>query len=216
MNKVKEKLSSFWPLQRFLQALFIFWSLTFLIGSIEKEVFHLPEKNWYPLFSREASFTDFTHDRQRFKYFHHAYFFEFQGYPFTVPFSYPAPAAVAYESFYSFGRYDFAAYFSFCVIAFLGAGIVLGREMILRGLAFADSAVFIGSCFLLSYPFWFLIDRGNIEMVNWVLIAVGVTTYWHKRWYAAAALFGIAASFKIFPLMLLKLLVSARKYRAIL
>jgi hypothetical protein len=52
-------------------------------------------------------------------------------------------------------------------------------------------------------------------MVDWLFVALGVASYWNKRWYLAATFFGFAISFKIFPFVFLGLLLSSRKYRAV-
>jgi hypothetical protein len=208
---MKEKVSLSKPLKRFLQVLFLLWFLTLLFGWIGKDILHLPGEDWYPLFLRQERFSDFTIFQERFRYFHEATFFQLPGFPFT----YPAPIAVVFDGFFQFGTYSLSAFISFCFLVFMCACFALGRAMIHRGLGMAQMVAFIGSSMLLSYPFWFLVDRANIEIMNWLLVALGVTAYWHKRWYLAAAFFGVAISFKIFPFVFLGLLLSARKYWAV-
>jgi hypothetical protein len=156
-------------------------------------------------------FTDFTVFRERFRYFHEANFFQLAGYPFT----YPAPVAIVFDGFFHLGAYALKSFIVFCFVAFMGAGFALGRAMICRGLGKAQTVVFIGLSMLFSYPFWFLVDRANIEMVNWLLVVLGMTSYWKKRWYLAAMFFGVAASFKVFPFVFLGLLLAGRKYWAV-
>lgn len=208
---MKEKLNLSKPLERFLQVLFLFWFLTLFIGWIESEFLHLPGADWYPLFMSEARFTDFTIYQERFRSFHQATFFQLAGWAYC----YPAPVAIVLKIFFKFGTYALGAFISFCFLSFMGAGFALGRAMIHRGFGMAQTVVFLGSSMLLSYPFWFLVDRANIEMMNWLLVALGVASYWNKRWYLAAAFFGVAISFKLFPFVFLGLLLSARKYWAV-
>ncbi len=198
------------PLTRFLQWLTLLWFLTLFAGWVELHILHVPGGDWYPLFIRSVRFTDFTIFQARFHYFHQLQFFSMAGFPFN----YPAPVALVFEGFYRFGAHALDAYLSFCFLAFAGAGFVLGRAMCRRGLGKVQTIIFIGLSLLFSYPFWFLVDRANIEMVNWLLVALGVTAYWKKRWYLAATFIGVAISFKIFPLVFLGLLLSARKYKA--
>jgi len=205
----KDKLSLGEPLERFLQILFLFWFLMLLFGWIER-VLHLPG-GMYPLFLRTWRFYDFTEFQDKFTYFHQATFFQIPGFYFC----YPAPVAIVLDGFMQFGYYALSAYLVFCFLTFIGAGFALGRAMCHRGMGIAQVIFFIGSSMLLSYPFWFLVDRANIEMVNWLLVALGVACYWNKRWYLAAAFFGVAISFKMFPFVFLGLLLSARKYWAI-
>ena len=200
------------PLQRFLQVFLALWLMALFACWVGRDLLHWPPSNWYPLFRWEDRFTDFTVFQERFKHFHDPDFFALAGFPFT----YPAPVALVYEGFYLFGSSSLNAYLCFCLIVFGVAGIFLGRAMCRRGLGVLPTVAFVGLSFLLSYPFWFLIDRGNVEIVDWLLVALGVAAYWNKKWCLAAALFGFAISFKIFPFVFLGLLFSSRKYGAIL
>jgi hypothetical protein len=208
--QVKEVSTSDRVFERFIQILCLFWFLSLFLGWVEKEILHWPGGDWYPFFRLNPLF-DFEIYYGRFKYFHDATFFQLAGFPFT----YPAPAAIAFDGFFQLGSHALEAYFFFCFLAFAGGGLFLGRAIIHRGLAVSQTIALIGLSFLLSYPFWFLIQRANIEMVNWLFVAFGVTAYWNKRWYIAALFIGVAASVKIFPFVLLGLLLSARKYRAV-
>ncbi len=199
------------PLQRFLQVLICLWFFSFLAGWMEGSIFHWPGASWYPFFSPQARFSDLTIFQERFSHFHQLEFFEMPGFPFT----YPAPVALAFEGLFLSGVYALGAYLCLSLVVIVGAGVFLGRALHRRGMGIAQVAAILGLTLLLSYPFWFLLDRGNIEIVDWLLVALGVAAYWNKRWYLAAAFFGIAVSFKIFPFVFLGLLLSARKYWAI-
>jgi hypothetical protein len=203
--------SSTKPLLRFLQLLCIFWLIAFTMGLIGKYLLHEPQRYWYPLFPTDARFTDFTVFQSRFSHFHQHDFFELAGFPFT----YPAPAALAFEGFYLFGSSALGVYVGFTVAAFAAAGVFLWRAMRARGAGMLHASVLVGVTLVLSYPLWFLLDRANIETVNWLMVALGVAAYWKKKWYLAATLFGIAISLKIFPVVFLGLLFSARRYRAL-
>jgi hypothetical protein len=70
----------------------------------------------------------------------------------------------------------------------------------------------IWSTLLLGFPLQFLIDRGNIEAVIWVLILLGVVAFTRKRMLPSAILWSIAASMKIFPGLLFMLFIARRKF----
>jgi hypothetical protein len=186
------------------------WILALLIGGIERHLLHWPAVYWYPFFAPQARFTDFTIFAPRFAYFGTAAFFRVPGFPFT----YPAPAAVAFHGFYLFGGHALAVDLGFCFAVCLGAGAMLAFAMQRRGAGLLNAAGLIGASFLLSYPFWFLADRANIEMVSWLAAALGVTCYWKKFWIGAATFFGLAASLKLYPIVYIALLLSARRYAA--
>jgi hypothetical protein len=200
------------PPRTFLKALLLLWLITLVIAWAGKTLLHWSPDSWYPFFPWNNRFTDFTDNLSGFQYFHRADFFQHG----KIPYAYPAPVGLVLECFYLLGRYSVAAYVCLCLLVFGIAGGLLARAMHSHGLSKIQSIAFVGATLVLSYPFWFMVDRGNIEIVNWVLVALGVAAYWNKRWYLAGAFIGLAISFKIFPFVFLGLLLSARKYGAIL
>jgi hypothetical protein len=186
------------------------WILVLLIGGVERHLLHWPFVYWYPFFSPAYRFTDFTIFAPRFQHFGTAAFFGIPGFPFT----YPAPVALAFHGFYLFGGLALALYLGFCLAVCYGAGAILVFAMHRRGARLLDAAGCVVATFMLSYPFWFLADRANIEMVNWLALAIGVTCYWKKFWFGAATFFGLAAALKLYPAVYIALLLSARRYAA--
>jgi hypothetical protein len=197
-------------LKRFLQFLCGFTLIAVIAGWIQKDIFHRSELYWYPFISAKFRFNDFTIFQEPFKLFHQRAFFESPDFVFA----YPAPAAFVYQSFFSFGDYATAVFLTFCVLVVLSACVLLGRAMHRRSLGVLQAVIFLGISLMLAYPFWYLLDRANIEIVNWLLVALGVTAYWEKKWYLAATMIGVAMSLKIFPFVFLALLISERKYLA--
>ena len=199
------------PLRRFLQVLLLLWLVT-LAMVWTGGVFHWPAKNWYPLFQWQDRFTDFTLNLENFKYFRQPQFFKLA----RSPIVYPAPAQLTFECFYLFGSVALDAYLFSCLFAVCAGAFLLGAAMLRRGLERKSTLAFLVLSAMLSYPMLFMADRGNIEIVNAGLVALGIAAYWNKRWYLAATFFGIAVSFKIFPFVFLGLLLSSRKYLAVL
>jgi hypothetical protein len=66
----------------------------------------------------------------------------------------------------------------------------------------------------MGFPLLFLLDRGNIEAVIWVLITLSIVAYTRDRMLIAALLLGLATSMKIFPGLLFLLFLAKRKYGA--
>jgi len=120
----------------------------------------------YPLFLRTWRFYDFTEFQDKFTYFHQATFFQILA--FTLLSS---PRGHCLRWIYAVRIYALSAYLVFCFLTFIGAALLLDAQC---AIVVWDSAgiFFIGSSMLLSYPFWFLVDRANIEMVNWLLVAL--------------------------------------------
>ena len=66
---------------------------------------------------------------------------------------------------------------------------------------------------VLSYPALFLLERANMEGVVWVVSALGLVAFVARRHKTAGLLFGLAASTKIYPAVLLLLLVARKRYK---
>jgi hypothetical protein len=72
---------------------------------------------------------------------------------------------------------------------------------------------FVAAAVATSWPIYFQLDSANIEAVVAAVLALGVLAVWSERWWAGAVLIGIAGAMKIFPLLLMGLLLSRRKYK---
>jgi hypothetical protein len=178
-----------------------------------KFVLHLTGPYVYPLKTRDQNCWDFTLFTGKFQHFHEPAFF------LTDPeiyFTYPAPDAVAYKIFFSYHAHPLRLFLGFIVCAFLAATILLGRALHRRGVPLLQASAFLAATLLLAYPLWFELKQGNIEICSWVLVALGVWAFSNGKIYIAAVCFGLAGSMKLFPFVYLGLLVSARKYRAVL
>jgi len=62
-----------------------------------------------------------------------------------------------------------------------------------------------------AFPLIFLIQRANIEIVLWLIIALGLIAYRRGLAILAAILFGIAAAVKLYPILLLGLFLKRKK-----
>jgi len=70
------------------------------------------------------------------------------------------------------------------------------------------------STILYSYPFYFLIDRGNSDGIVAFLLVAGLLLL-KKNQYITGCLWAIAASIKVYPLLLIAPLLIARKFKVI-
>ena len=156
-------------------------------------------------------FGDFTLYANKFRYFHSETFFH-TGFPFT----YPAPCALAFEAFFRFARpYSLRAFLCFCVLAFVVPAIMFALTLKAHGVSGLRSAAFVTAVTVFSWPALLLIDRGNIEVMVWVVLAIGMWAYATGRLWLAAAFFAIGASLKLFPFVLFGLFLSRRQYAKI-
>lgn len=99
------------------------------------------------------------------------------------------------------------------LVAALGMAYrVLQRE----GLSSKTSALFPLSLMLTSFPIARLVHQGNVELLVWVLVVAGTVGFLNRNDQTAAVLWGLAGAVKLYPAILLMLLVPRRKLGALL
>ena len=126
-------------------------------------------------------------------------------------FNYPATTALPIEFFYKF-PHPVKAYLSFLSLLIVAGAWLWAVRLKQRGISEGAAALFV-IAFLVSYPFRFELQRANIEGVVVLFTGGAILALLRRRYWIAATLIGIAAAMKIFPIILLGLLFSARKYR---
>ena len=89
------------------------------------------------------------------------------------------------------------------------------RGLIRAGIGVATAVALPVSLALISFPIERMVHQGNVEVVLWIFTAVGVLAFWRGHDDAAAMLWGLAAAMKLFPIVLLVLLLPRRQWRAI-
>ena len=105
-----------------------------------------------------------------------------------------------------------AAFLTFTLLLGVIPALLFCRALQRRGLSLASAAFFLTVIVFTSWPLLFLLERGNIECVVILFTFVGAVSFWHNRPIPAAILWGLAASLKIYPIVLL-LLLSNRRLR---
>jgi uncharacterized membrane protein len=123
---------------------------------------------------------------------------------------------VAFEVFFSIPRHHLGPFLISIAASALIATMAAGRALLRRGLEFKSTLLFVGVALVSSYPFMFLFDRANIEIVNWIFVTFAIAALWCERWNLAGVLLGIAISLKLFPFVLLGLFLARRKYLAMI
>jgi hypothetical protein len=88
------------------------------------------------------------------------------------------------------------------------------RALIAEGIGGMTATMFPLTVALVSFPIAGLLQRGNIELFVWVSAGVGTWLFVRGRDDAAAALWGLAAAVKLYPIVLLGLLLPRGKWRA--
>jgi len=181
-----------------------------LFGWIER-VLHLPG-GMYPLFLRTWRFYDFTEFQDKFTYFHQATFFQIPGFLLLLS----SPRGHCFRWIYAVRILCAQCVSRFLLSHFYRRRLCSWTRNVPSW--YGDSAgdfFLFGSSMLLSYPFWFLVDRANIEMVNWVVSGAGSGLLLEQEMVSCSRVLWRCDFLKMFPFVFLGLLLSARKYWAI-
>jgi len=202
-------------LRAFWAASLAVFALTFVVGWMKWRA-GLSRYNWDPL--SDPLFGDLMEYPGTYKLLHTAaFFFNVAGkpwpYPMYSPVAYPPFAAAVMAPMYAF-RVPELLY-----LAVSGAWIAALVGWVARGLVRAGTGVATAvamplSLALISFPILRMVHQGNVEIVLWMFTAVGVLMFLRGHNDAAAVLWGLAAAMKMFPMVLLVLLLPRGKWRA--
>jgi hypothetical protein len=131
---------------------------------------------------------------------------------FNYPFTYPAPLGVVFALFFKL-PHPLAIYFMACAIGLAEWAWWLARNLTSQGIGSTDAAAFIILTLAASWPIVALFNTGNIEGLVAIILAAGVYAVLRERFWLGATLIGLAASMKLFPFILLALLISRSRWR---
>jgi Glycosyltransferase family 87 len=189
-------------------------AIAWCIVGVRGSILHEPYPRNTLFFLPEARFSDFLDLSQRVPYWHEPHVLSRTdiraNYP--LPYSYPAPSFYVLVLFVRlFPLHALRAYLVFVLLSFLLATCFLSL-CVKRVAQKKFPQIAIWSTLLLGFPLQFLIDRGNIEGVIWVLILLGLVAYARNRMLTSVILWSLAASMKIFPGLLFVLFLARRKF----
>lgn len=166
-----------------------------------------------PIFIGSSFQTDFVLFGPRFLF--HYGTAAFYAVPPPLPFTYPAPMALVYRFFYGYLHRPHVSFILASSGAYLIAAALFARALVKRYVRPAVAYAFAGTITVLSYPVVVQLFVANMEVVVWVVIALGVWAFVADRNGWAATCFGVAASLKLFPFIYFALLFSRKKYKEI-
>ncbi len=175
---------------------------------------HLRYPYDYPAGRRQEIFCDFSSYIEKFRFFHRARFYDI-----GPPLTYPAATVVLFKPFLLIIPSHHSTWIpTICYIATIlfiswALLIVLGRSLIVRGLAPRAASFFVCATYFSSFAFWFEVHQGNIEFFVWLTTTAALWAFWTRRTWTAALFLGLAISMKIFPAVYLLLLLSRKQYR---
>lgn len=169
-------------------------------------------------------FDDFVCYWLRIRLLHTAAFFDApDNRYFGSGWGYPAPPIWIYRFFYLFDpAHVERPYRGFAVMVILGLALTiwcaykLYQSLQQRGLRRLSALGLTAVALVLSWPLLFVLQRGNVELLLWLPLAAGVFAYARRKWMLAAVLIGLTASFKLYPIILLALLLRGRRYKEII
>lgn len=188
------------------------WTVLFFLISLCFQVFnrlvrHLHGFLGSPFSTQSERFSDFTIFYGKFAYFHRPEFWQV-----GFPINYPAPVELFLEFFFKFmAPHALLAFVIFSILSFTVPSALFGKALSRRGISVGTAVSFVVICCFLSWPFLLVVDRGNAEVAVWLAMLIGMWAYASGREWAAAIFFGIAASMKLFPFVLLALFLSRRQ-----
>ncbi len=171
--------------------------------------------NWDPL--SDLLFGDLMEYRAQYSLLHTSgFFFNFAAYPWQYPMwnavAYPPFAVAVMAPLYAF-RIPELLYLIVSGTWLIVGAVWAARRLSQAGIAAVPAIAFPVTIAVASFPIVRMIHEGNIEVVLWMFTALGVWAFWRGKNDAAAVLWGLAAAMKLFPLVLLALLLPRKKWR---
>ena len=146
--------------------------------------------------------------RDRFLHFRQPGFWQIPG----IPLTYPAAVGVVFGLLYKLAN-PLRDYLLLCAIGVVAWATWLVRNLAAQGVARGPATVFTLTVAATCWPLWVLFDTANIEGLVAILTGLSLIAFTRRRWWIAATLIAIAGAMKIFPLALLALLLSKRRYK---
>ena len=190
------------------------FGLTLAVAWIEFRA-GFPRARWDPL---AAWFLDLNEYPGTYKLLHTAaFFFNVPGaplpYPLYSPVAYPPFSAVVMAPLYASSTPG-AVFLTLSAVWLAVCIWGVRRALIGAGISSVTATLFPLTMVTMSFPIARLVHQGNIELVLWIFAAVGVWEFLRGWDDAAAVLWGLAAAMKLFPVVLLLLLLPRGKWRA--
>jgi hypothetical protein len=134
--------------------------------------------------------------------------------PVPMPVAYPPFAAVVMAPMYA-AKSPEGFYLAVAAMWIVAAVWGVRRALMKEGIGAVTATLFPASLVVLLFPILRLVHEGNIELVLWIFVSLGTWAFLRGRDDWAAALWGLAAAMKLYPIILLILLLPRKRYRAI-
>lgn len=165
----------------------------------------LPYSFEYP-FIPGAMFSDFSEFWVRFAHYGTPQFFTQSG-----NLMYPAAMTLPIAAFYA-TPHPIKAFLLFLVLSGVFFTLCFYRILIRHGLATVPAVIVTLSVLVTSYPYLFLLQRANTEVFIWITVTVGLWSFYRGRYGWAAVFIGVAAAFKLYPIVFFGLFLPRKRY----
>ena len=159
---------------------------------------------------------DFYAHLERMRLLHSSSFFTYPGYQWY----YPAPAVIVYWLLYLFcfgghWQWGFVIYAAVILTGCLFFSRRFDAALAQRGIRPRTARDFTSITLLTSWPLFISLQRGNLEGILWLVLAVAIWAIVKDRWMLAAIILGLAAAVKIYPVLCFALFLRGRRWKEI-
>jgi hypothetical protein len=206
------------PLPRVLRMFWVGSVIVFVLMVVVAWLEYKAGFDWYRWNPWSRWFLDLQEYPGTYKLLHTAAFFDSAPTP-TNPdpkmVAYPPFGAVVMAPMYAAAS-PAAAYLALAALWIVAALWGVRKALVTEGISRMTATLFPASAALLLFPIPRLVHEGNIELVLWIFAALGTWAFLRGRDNWAAGLWGLAAAMKLYPIVLLMLLLPRRRYSAIM
>jgi hypothetical protein len=170
---------------------------------------HLTRTHYgFPWIGGGFQFCDFHVFQERSMYFRQPKYWNRFDYPFT----YPAFDAVLFAMIYKL-PHPLKTYLIVLPLEYFAWVFWMSRNLARRGLPAAQMAAFALAILGTSWPAYYVLDTANLEGLVVMVTALGVLAVLYGRTWLGMVLITLAGAMKLYPLILLGLLLSKKRYK---
>jgi hypothetical protein len=131
---------------------------------------------------------------------------------YDYPMTYPAVVAVIFALFYKL-PHPLKLYLAILIAGWIAFVVWMARGLAKRGIPMDQAAAFGLIVLATSWPVYYQFDTANIEGLMAIVLFVGVIAVLRGWNWTGAALLALAGAMKLFPAIMLVLLLSKRRYK---
>lgn len=162
------------------------------------------------LFLPIAGHWDFMIFAEPFRHFRTEQFYEIHD---GLPFAYPAASGLLLAFFFCLFQHPYYVFQMVSYVIPVIGGTWLAYALVRRGQNWLWALALVTLMLVMSYPWQFEWQRSNIESLLFVVTVLAIAAFWNEKYWLAAGLIGFDTAAKLYPFILLGLLVARKRYR---